>query len=856
MKKILSVLLLTLLIATLTGPIPAQAASSVLHVKPIASGDENCSSWANACTLQTALGLAEATDEIWVATGTHSPGTNRDDTFALKSGVAVYGGFPNTGTPVWTDRNWETNPTVLEGTQNNYHVVSSINTTTSPIDESTILDGFIIQNGVADGPELLDVGQSEDSEKDKKGGGIYNLGGSPTLRNLVIKDNYAEYDGGGLYNEGGSPLLENVRFENNEANPDYPEDDINDFSYGYGGGMQNIGGSPELVDVHFSGNRAIRGGALSNINASSPEITGVIFENNQATRVGGAIFNNTNSNSALTNVRFENNQSGRSGGAIYTNNSIPSINRAYFIENRGAAGGAYFGGAMYYRFDEDFTGSPTPSVVNAIFYKNSAADGGGAIYLLRDNSPTPNLSITNVTFYENSSRNATGGTIDGGAIAYDGNSTLTIKNTIAWGNLSKTDGSEPQPSQLSGTGTTNVTYSIVQGGWSGEGNLNADPRFVDPAAGNLKLQGSSPAIDAGDPIDDCPTEDIEGTSRPQQGTSGNLVCDIGVYEVITNFFETRTMWIDDFNLNAGWRMTDHPRMMADVNGDGMADIVGFGSSGVWVSLSTGSGFLPRTMWIDDFNLNAGWRMTDHPRMMADVNGDGMADIVGFGSSGVWISLSTGTGFLPRTMWIDDFNLNAGWRMTDHPRMMADVNGDSMADIVGFGSSGVWVSLSTGTGFLPRTMWIDDFNLNAGWRMTDHPRMMADVNDDGMADIVGFGSSGVWVSLSTGSGFLPRTMWIDDFNLNAGWRMTDHPRMMADVNDDGMADIVGFGSSGVWVSLSTGNGFLPRTMWIDDFNLNAGWRMTDHPRMMADVNGDSRADIVGFGSSGVWVSISK
>jgi uncharacterized protein YbdZ (MbtH family) len=170
--------------------------------------------------------------------------------------------------------------------------------------------------------------------------------------------------------------------------------------------------------------------------------------------------------------------------------------------------------------------------------------------------------------------------------------------------------------------------------------------------------------------------------------------------VKTDFFDHRSMWINDFNLNAGWRMADHPRMMADVNGDGRADIIGFGSSGVWVSLSTGNDFAPRTMWLNDFNLNAGWRMADHPRMMADVNGDGRADIVGFGSSGVWVSLSTGSSFLPRTMWIDDFNLNAGWRMADHPRMMADVNGDGRADIVGFGSSGVWVSLSTGNSFLP------------------------------------------------------------------------------------------------------------------------------------------------------------
>jgi hypothetical protein len=82
-------------------------------------------------------------------------------------------------------------------------------------------------------------------------------------------------------------------------------------------------------------------------------------------------------------------------------------------------------------------------------------------------------------------------------------------------------------------------------------------------------------------------------------------------------------------------------MMADVNGDGRADIVGFGNAGVWVSLangaggfgpgylaSTGFGFLPQA---------GGWDSQDrYPRTLADVNGDGRADIAGFGNAGVWV----------------------------------------------------------------------------------------------------------------------------------------------------------------------------------------------------------------------------
>ena len=333
-------------------------------------------------------------------------------------------------------------------------------------------------------------------------------------------------------------------------------------------------------------------------------------------------------------------------------------------------------------------------------------------------------------------------------------------------------------------------------------------------------------------------------------------------------FTPPTRWVDDFGFNAGWRVENHPRMLADVNGDGRADVVGFRDDGVLVSLSTGTGFTPPRRWVDDFGFNAGWRVENHPRMLADVNGDGRADVVGFGNDGVLVSLSTGyvlTGFTSPTRWVDDFGFNAGgWRVENHPRMLADVNGDGRADVVGFYGTGVFVSLSTGTGFTLPRLWVDDFGFIAGgWRVENHPRMLADVNGDGRADVVGFGNDGVLVSLSTGisptpgTGFTSPTQWVDDFGFIAGgWRVENHPRMLADVNGDGRADVVGFGNDGVLVSLSTGTGFTSPRLWVDDFGFNAGgWRVENHPRMLADVNDDGRADVVGFGNDGVFVSLS-
>jgi hypothetical protein len=358
------------------------------------------------------------------------------------------------------------------------------------------------------------------------------------------------------------------------------------------------------------------------------------------------------------------------------------------------------------------------------------------------------------------------------------------------------------------------------------------------------------------------------TVRASNGAG--MVTDTHTVTILAPGMNYPTMWSTAFGRLSGWTTQNlYPRFVADVNKDGRADAVGFGANGVYVARSTGSSFAPAARWIANFGAGQGWTSQDrYPRMLADVNKDGRADIVGFGQYGVMVSLATAANtFAPPTRWLANFGYSQGWTSQNlYPRAVADVNGDGRADVVGFGNYGVMVSLATAANtFAPPTRWIAAFGRGAGgWTSQDtFPRLVADVNGDGRADVVGFSMYGTYVSLChNGTHFDPATRWIANYGtVIGGWTSQNlYPRALGDVNGDGKADIVGFGNAGAFVSISTGTAFGAPFLGVPAFGRGAaagGWASQDlYPRTVADATGGGKADLVGFGNYGALVAVSR
>jgi len=111
---------------------------------------------------------------------------------------------------------------------------------------------------------------------------------------------------------------------------------------------------------------------------------------------------------------------------------------------------------------------------------------------------------------------------------------VDVTNSIVWGNIAEYS---PYPQIY---GSVSVTYTDVEGGWTGTGNIDVDPLFVNPANGDFHLQGSSPCIDAGDnSAPDLPLTDIDGEARIIDGNGDSVsVVDMGADEVFLNPCDT------------------------------------------------------------------------------------------------------------------------------------------------------------------------------------------------------------------------------------------------------------------------------------------------------------------------------
>ncbi|OQX28970.1 MAG: hypothetical protein B0D92_06215 [Spirochaeta sp. LUC14_002_19_P3] len=196
-----------------------------------------------------------------------------------------------------------------------------------------------------------------------------------------------------------------------------------------GGGMQNENASPILNNVTLSGNSATNnGGGMFNF-SSSPILNNVTFSSNTA-KWGGGMANQNSSSPILNNVTLSGNSAGNGGGMTNQSSSSPILNNVTLSGNTAAEGGGMFNNV-----------SSIPILNNVTISGNSATSNGGGIYL--------------------------------------DNATLTLVNSIVWGN---TGAGNIYVLDDSDYETINLYNSILEGGTT-----------ASTTATGIRLKNGSPA---------------------------------------------------------------------------------------------------------------------------------------------------------------------------------------------------------------------------------------------------------------------------------------------------------------------------------------------------------------------------
>lgn len=204
----------------------------------------------------------------------------------------------------------------------------------------------------------------------------------------------------------------------------------------------------------------------------------------------------------------------------------------------------------------------------------------------------------------------------------------------------------------------------------------------------------------------------------------------------------------------------------DLNKDGTTDFLGMGPNGTVFALGAKDtaghyalGQLQTATFggsSSDLGRAQGWTDQNTLRMVVHDDVTGYDNVFAFGNAGVYVA----QGQDPAThggqplgalhQGVADFGANQGWTNDQTPRLIGDVNGDHVPDIVGFGASNTFVALGsrdaagTLTFAVDPTKTINDFGYNQGWD-SHTVRSLADVDGTGHDSLVlsGYAGTQIW-----------------------------------------------------------------------------------------------------------------
>ncbi len=288
-------------------------------------------------------------------------------------------------------------------------------------------------------------------------------------------------NGGGIAIEGASPTVRGNHI-------------IDNVTPWFGAGIYVNGGAPTIEDNTIESNGffcliadAPCGlGAGIYVEEATVLLVGNRFYSNVAPSQGGAVFTGTNANVTLVNNVIDGNSGGLGGGVVAGPDSVVDMFNNLIVDNTAFGYSTLLG----------------------------PIDGfAGGVWAREDSTVTMNSN----TIAGNAASGFIGTETTGGGLLVE-TADFSAVNMIVWNNTAAVD------PQIAAGSVLDISYSDVDGGYSGVGNLDVDPLFVSGPEGEFYLSQvaagqvtTSECVDAGDPAEAL----ILGTTRTDHEPDSN-----------------------------------------------------------------------------------------------------------------------------------------------------------------------------------------------------------------------------------------------------------------------------------------------------------------------------------------------